>query len=446
MNRRRLFMMALTATVLVITMIAAVQVSFAGEQDVTAVYEPKGSVDPVTLSDFGPVDPAFPDIVYEWRPLLSEGDVLKITENGVTTEYVLDNAQYKGNLTVRGFFDDDGHALAEKYKCIENGSSGEISSLDMYFEWVGGPPTESGKNAAYRFILDSVDDPDAPTVKTQPIEVYVMPCADIDGIVYAEEKEGIARVDQYSDYLKKDFVIRDTVTLDNGKEYRVEHIGASNVRGSVFADSGSFFSCDEMRSVVIPDSITSIKSYAFFNVPKLKEVTIPPSVTKIGDYSFGFLGKYDFFGGGAVIDDKVKDFVIYAKAGSEGYRYAKDNGLKCIDPEEKASEEAADAAYYEAKYTPVQAEIVNVKAGKGKLNVKWKKVPKATIYKIRYSRDETFSKGVKTKSVKGYTKKGLTIKKLKRKQYWYVQVSACRTVSGKTYQGEWSEAQSVKVK
>ena len=40
------------------------------------------------------------------------------------------------------------------------------------------------------------------------------------------------------------------------------------------------------RGVVIPDSVTSIKSYAFYNCSSLISVAIPDSVTSIGDYAF----------------------------------------------------------------------------------------------------------------------------------------------------------------
>ena len=53
-------------------------------------------------------------------------------------------------------------------------------------------------------------------------------------------------------------------------------------------------------------------------------------------------------------------------------------------------------------------------------------------------------KGAKTVKVKGKT--SVTVKKLKAKKKYYVQVRAYNTVSGKTVYGSWSTKKSVKVK
>lgn len=53
--------------------------------------------------------------------------------------------------------------------------------------------------------------------------------------------------------------------------------------GSIFEIT---FSSSKMRSLTIPNSITTIEEYAFFESSKLKEVTIPSSVTSIGEYAF----------------------------------------------------------------------------------------------------------------------------------------------------------------
>ena len=230
--------------------------------------------------------------------------------------------------------------------------------------------------------------------------------------------------------------------------------------------------CKKLESITIPNSITTIKSYAFIGTPKVKEVTIPSTVKKIGDYAFGYDGDYDYFSGIRNVK-KIPEFIIYAEAGSEGARYAKSNGFTCIDPAEKARNDAADQAYAKAKAaaekaaaeaaakakadaekaaaekaknTPAKVKITRVIKGKKKIVVKWKKISKATGYRIRYSRDKNFKKGVKIRIVRKYSKKGLAIKKPKKNKRLYIQVRAYKTVGTKTYYGAWSAKKSVKVR
>ena len=48
----------------------------------------------------------------------------------------------------------------------------------------------------------------------------------------------------------------------------------------------TFFGCTRLTSITIPDSVTSIGSYAFYNCDSLTSITIPDSVTSIGEYAF----------------------------------------------------------------------------------------------------------------------------------------------------------------
>ena len=50
--------------------------------------------------------------------------------------------------------------------------------------------------------------------------------------------------------------------------------------------SYAFYYCTALINVIIPDSVTSIGSYAFYNCTSLMNVTIPDSVTSIGSYAF----------------------------------------------------------------------------------------------------------------------------------------------------------------
>ena len=48
----------------------------------------------------------------------------------------------------------------------------------------------------------------------------------------------------------------------------------------------SFRSCNTLKTIIIPNSVTSIGSYAFLSCTSLASVTIPDSVTSIGDSAF----------------------------------------------------------------------------------------------------------------------------------------------------------------
>ena len=52
----------------------------------------------------------------------------------------------------------------------------------------------------------------------------------------------------------------------------------------------AFSNCDNLSSVSLPDSITEIKGYTFYNCESLKTIDIPDSVLKIEDYAFNYSG------------------------------------------------------------------------------------------------------------------------------------------------------------
>ena len=52
--------------------------------------------------------------------------------------------------------------------------------------------------------------------------------------------------------------------------------------------SYAFFDCESLTSVTIPNSVTNIGVYAFYGCKSLTSVTIPDSVISIGDYAFSY--------------------------------------------------------------------------------------------------------------------------------------------------------------
>lgn len=97
-------------------------------------------------------------------------------------------------------------------------------------------------------------------------------------------------------------------------------------------------------------------------------------------------------------------------------------------------------------YTPAQGAINKLVKGKKRITVKYKEVKNASGYQIQCALNKKFKKGLKTATVKQYSSKGMTFKKLKAKKKYYVKVRAYRTVNGKTWYGAWSAVKTVKTK
>lgn len=91
---------------------------------------------------------------------------------------------------------------------------------------------------------------------------------------------------------------------------------------------------------------------------------------------------------------------------------------------------------------PKRMAISSAKSGaKKKITVKYKKLSGASGYRIAYRK-----KGTSKWYYKNTTKTYYTLSKLKSKKYYYVEVRAYKTVSGKKYYGSYSKAKRVKVK
>lgn len=94
---------------------------------------------------------------------------------------------------------------------------------------------------------------------------------------------------------------------------------------------------------------------------------------------------------------------------------------------------------------PSKATIRKIKSGKKQLQISWKKKSGVTGYQIRYSLKKNM-KQAKTVTVKGASKTEKTIKNLKKKKTYYVQVRAYKKGSTRTYRGNWSEVQKKRTK
>ena len=92
--------------------------------------------------------------------------------------------------------------------------------------------------------------------------------------------------------------------------------------------TGMFKECRRLKNIVIPNNITNIDGWAFAECNSLESIRIPNSVTTIGTNAFmkcSSLKSIEIPESVTNIDSIPNSIVIYAKADSEGHRYAEEN-------------------------------------------------------------------------------------------------------------------------
>ncbi|MCQ2491583.1 MAG: S8 family serine peptidase [Lachnospiraceae bacterium] len=95
---------------------------------------------------------------------------------------------------------------------------------------------------------------------------------------------------------------------------------------------------------------------------------------------------------------------------------------------------------------PVPTSIVSLTAKSKAFLVKWKKKSgQVTGYQVRYSTSKSM-KNAKTKTIKSYKTVSTTVKSLKKKTYYYVQVRTYKTVKDKKYYSTWTSVKKIKTK
>ena len=66
----------------------------------------------------------------------------------------------------------------------------------------------------------------------------------------------------------------------------VTSLTAEDLAGATKLKYDAFYKCEDLESITIPNSVTSIGEYAFAGCSKLASITIPNSVTSISGYAF----------------------------------------------------------------------------------------------------------------------------------------------------------------
>lgn len=98
---------------------------------------------------------------------------------------------------------------------------------------------------------------------------------------------------------------------------------------------------------------------------------------------------------------------------------------------------------YTWKINPAGTSLTSLSKGTKSFTAKWsKKTKQLTGYQLRYSTSSSMS-GAKTVTVTSYKTTSKTVKSLKAKKKYYVQVRTYKTVNGSKYYSSWSSKKAV---
>lgn len=203
--------------------------------------------------------------------------------------------------------------------------------MDMANEYA-----DSAFDAASSYISDEfqqdtiapTEDPDAYDKVDENTHLRYRESDNYDGIVITG-----AEYEFYESYINSDekkFTINIPSELNGKKVVEVEYITVyvpDKEITIVIPDTvkiiGSYAFCysDDVVAVEIPNSVEVIGSGAFVGDPKLKKITVPDSVKEMDDCGLGFNTDDNYK------KVKIQDFKMYCKKGSAAENYAKDNGF-----------------------------------------------------------------------------------------------------------------------
>ena len=105
--------------------------------------------------------------------------------------------------------------------------------------------------------------------------------ADIDGVLYSKDKTLLIRYPGGRPATSYE-IPNNTVKINESafsRSYNIVSINFEEASQATHIENGAFTRCDNLESIVLPNSISEISSYAFYCCDKLKSITIDVGVT-----------------------------------------------------------------------------------------------------------------------------------------------------------------------